>query len=272
MTSLVTWLGVDSRGPASIYIASDSRISWDNTVKWDYGRKVFASQKHSIIMGFVGDALFPSQILSQITDLIDADLLCKEDELPIGWLEKIDQIIRQSFEAYPKSAQTCFEVVYSFRENEGMSANFYTFISGWKSKTGWFLEEPVMPGKSGIICLNGSGGKPIEKWHERWNYIDTVRGTSRAVFSAFCDALDSGEDIRSGGAPQLVALYRKGVGQSIGTIYKGVRYLFGLPISELPELQNIEWRNSIFERCDGQTMQRLEDAQIHKRPRGLARA
>ena len=75
MTSFVAWVGVDARGPASIYLASDSRISWvdpDKTFEtWDYGRKLFASKKYPEIFGYFGDTLFPSQMLGQVLDLIE---------------------------------------------------------------------------------------------------------------------------------------------------------------------------------------------------------
>ena len=272
MTSLVTWVGVDSRGPASIYIASDSRISLAYGLTWDFGRKVFASQKHPIIIGYVGEVLFPSQILGQVINLIDNNLLIDKSEQPEIQVGRIFHIIQQSFEAYPLSEQRNFEVVYCFRENEGMASIFHMYLIGWNSNTGWSLEKPELPYKSGIIRLLGTGKKPIGKWEERWNKIETEKNTSRAVFSAFCDALQSNEDIYSGGAPQLVGLYRIYAGQSIGIIYKGSRYLYGLPIYESSLLQNVEWRNSIFERCDWRTIEKLENAQKHRRPKGLANA
>lgn len=55
MTSLVVWTGVDSRAPASIYLASDSRLSWDNGDTWDFGRKVFASHRYPDILGYYGE-------------------------------------------------------------------------------------------------------------------------------------------------------------------------------------------------------------------------
>ena len=42
MTLLVSWIGVDTHGPGSIYIAADSRISWTSGITYNYGRKVFA--------------------------------------------------------------------------------------------------------------------------------------------------------------------------------------------------------------------------------------
>jgi hypothetical protein len=78
-----------------------------------------------------------------------------------------------------------------------------------------------------------------------------VGRTSRAVFSAFCDSFRSGTDSFSGGAPQLVGLYRKGVGESFGIIYQNARYLFGVPAGpDEAALMALEWRNELFERCD----------------------
>jgi len=271
MTSLVAWLGVDSRGPSSMYVASDSRVSWGKSWKWDYARKVFASQKHPILMGYVGDVLFPSQILGQITDFIDSGLIRVDGVAPDIQMDRVTQIIKQSFGAYPEAAKRNFEVVYCTRENAGMASAFYLFTFGWKSLTGWYHGQPEIPSKSGIICLKGTGDKPVKKWHERWNHIESEKETSRAVFSAFCDALQSDEDRFSGGAPQLAGLYRIGAGQDIGTIYNGMQHLYGLPTFASMSLNAIQWRNSVFERCDGQTMTKLGDAQKHKRPKGLAR-
>lgn len=41
MTLLASWIAVDSRKPSSIYILSDSRISWGSAAKFDFGKKVF---------------------------------------------------------------------------------------------------------------------------------------------------------------------------------------------------------------------------------------
>ena len=63
MTSLIAWVAADDRGPASLNIATDSRISWDSgplrsRTLWDQGQKVFASQREPILVGYVGDVLF----------------------------------------------------------------------------------------------------------------------------------------------------------------------------------------------------------------------
>ena len=66
-TSLVVWVRVDSRGPASLHLASDSRISWgepktgSHLIFGTFERKVFASTRHPDIFGYCGDVAFPSK-------------------------------------------------------------------------------------------------------------------------------------------------------------------------------------------------------------------
>jgi hypothetical protein len=74
MTTLVTWVGVDSRGPASLYLASDSRFTWQPGASWDFGCKLFTARRHPEILGYCGDVLFSSHALGQAVQLIDASV------------------------------------------------------------------------------------------------------------------------------------------------------------------------------------------------------
>lgn len=88
MTLIASFIGVDCKfpkpKPASIYIVSDSRISWGEKAKFDNGRKVFGCKNSPDIFGYCGDVLFPSIVLNQIADIADQGLLfepnwtCKE--------------------------------------------------------------------------------------------------------------------------------------------------------------------------------------------------
>ena len=273
MTSLVAWVGVDSRGPASIYLASDSRISWSSNQVWNYGRKLFASRKHPDILGYYGDVLFPSQALGRLLDLIDADLLLDHNDSPQARREKISATLRKSFEGYPqeKVFNETFTIVYCTRENERMTSVFHLSLLRWNKVSGWTEELLSLPSESGIIRSFGTGEQSITKWHSRWNNTKEAR-TSRGVFSAFCDALHSGEDKYSGGAPQLVGLYRKGMGETFGIVFQNERFIFGFPVGKSEKLEAVEWRNSLFERCDWRTKEPLQGVQRHKRPKGLGNA
>lgn len=202
MTTLIAWLGVDSRKPSSLYLTSDSRISWGNGQKWDYARKIFASTLTPDVLGYYGDVIFPSQVLGQILELIEGGFLFSQSDSALTKQSKIFSIIKGSFDDYPKEQHREFTIVYCTRENDEMDSIFYVFTMGWKSSIGWSENLLSLPETSGIIESFGSGGKFVEKWHERWNNTKE-KGTSRIVFGAFCDSLHSKDDPRSGGAPHL---------------------------------------------------------------------
>ncbi|MHB1356672.1 MAG: hypothetical protein ACYCZF_11945 [Anaerolineae bacterium] len=271
MTTLVAWLGVDARKPASIYLASDSRISWSANEKWNFGRKLFASHTSPDLLGYCGEVLFPSQVFGQIIELIENGLLFQEQDTADLKRHKIFEILRFSLANYPITQNPGFTVVYCTREHQLMNSVFYTFTIEWKPTTGWCEHVIELPQTSGIIIDYGSGGKYFEKWHSYWSNTNETR-PSRIVFSAFCDSLFNAEDPKSGGAPQLVGLYRKGNGLSLGVIYGDERYLMGLPVIQTGDLSSIEWRNKLFERCDGNTKMPLPQAQKHYHPRGLGKA
>lgn len=268
MTSLVSWIGIDSRGQSSVYIASDSRISWNDGKTWDYGRKIFASRKHPDILGYIGDVQFPSLVLGQLIDMIDDDLLFANADSPQTKQNKLSSIIRRAFKDYPKEKSHPFTIVYCTRENSGMASIFHVSTLSWQQNRTWLQQWLEIPKESGIIKGLGSGRESIESWYSKWSKTNEGR-TSRSVFSAFCDSLKSGEDKRSGGAPQLVGIYRKGTGESFGIIYNRKRYLLGLPVDKDEKLDVVEWRNDIFERCDWRTKKVITGAQRHSRPREL---
>jgi hypothetical protein len=270
MTSFVAWVGADSRGPASLYLASDSRISWGAGSTWDHGRKLFASTRHPDLLGYVGDVLFPSLVLSQLISAINAGALYKIGAMPDERFCCIRDTIRDSFNHLPSSARHTFTIVYGTREGEGIGARFSLWILVWNPVRGWAESTFPLPIRSSSLWVSGSGEDAIQQWQSRWN-SSSQGGTSRAVFSAFCSAISSGSDPNSGGAPQLVGLYRKGPARTIGTVAYGTAYLFGMPLPHAVQAQTseIEWRNVTFERCDA-TGKRLPDAQRHYTPRGLA--
>jgi hypothetical protein len=265
MTALIAWVGVDSRGPASIYLASDSRISWDKGEKWDHGRKLFASQTKPLMMGYYGQAFFPTQVLGQLIDLVDADILTMPDDSSRTRFDRLIPVVKSSFEEHPK--KDLFVIIFCTREGERMDATFHINRLSWNKDTGWEVDLIEIPTQSCLVISLGSGADSVSNWSAKWNKSE-AGGTSRAVFGAFCDSLSSGEDEGVGGPPQLVGLYRIGPAKHFGIIENKKRFVLGLPITTTGNLQSIEWRNSLFERCDPETMTPLEWAQRHARPKG----
>ena len=69
------------------------------------------------------------------------------------------------------------------------------------------------------------------------------------------------KDFQCGGSPQLVGLYNRFNGKNFGVIYEKKRYYLGREIEQTENFNSIEWRNELFERCDGLTTKILDGAQ-----------
>ena len=81
MTTLLSWVSFSDAGtspdkPRAVYLASDSRITWDTADhRWDSGRKIFAPTTAPHLFGFVGDVVLPGLILGQVSAAIEARIL-----------------------------------------------------------------------------------------------------------------------------------------------------------------------------------------------------
>ena len=273
MTTLLSWTGVDTHGPASIYIASDSRISWGIRNTWDVGRKVFSSKKRPEIFGYCGSVFFPIQVLGQLIELIDSEIFFLDGESFSEKLEKVRLAIENSYNNLPGSQKGSCQILYASRVGLKMRSSFHV-AEITVSATAVTSKEIALPEQSGIIVSAGSGNTSLRKWHEEWvglpNKDPYQSGrTSRNVFSAFCDSLTAKDDPFSGGAPQLVGLYRNGPANNFGVIHNNKRFLNGLEVADVNLMNNIEWRNSLFERCCGDSMQILKKAQRQPKLKGI---
>lgn len=111
MTSLISWIGIDQRGPASVYIASDSRITWSNGAEWDFARKVFASRTTPQLFGYCGDVAFPSQVLGQLISLIDSGQAVPMTESSEERLRYVTDVLNGALSTYPKGERRAFSVL-----------------------------------------------------------------------------------------------------------------------------------------------------------------
>lgn len=266
MTLLLSWLGVDSRAPASIYIASDSRISWPGITSWDYGRKVFAFKNHPDILGYCGDVFFPSQVLSQIVDIGDQGLLFDNDSPCKAKFEAIKEKVIQIFSSYPSDQQNIMgDSLSILHASRDIKKQFFCHLIEWTRGKGWSGREAKFSDYSDQLMVLGSGRTEfLRKFEEYWKSEN--KKTSRAVFHCFCDTLSSIKDQYCGGTPQLVGLYRIENAKSFGIIHSKRRYFLGVDITNLKNFNHIDWRNELFERCDGYSMKRLKGAQSQPNP------
>ncbi|WP_448125661.1 hypothetical protein [Pseudomonas veronii] len=274
MTTLISWLGVDQRGPASIYLASDSRISWGAADQWNYGGKLFIAQSSPEAFGFCGDVLFPLLVLGPLCQRIDASKMLSACSDFHDKLERVRKCVEVSFRDYPASQRRPFQIFYISRTGRGMACEFHSgriFSSGSKvvsSEVMEFPSDPILGLRSGLIGEAGSGSNSIKNWEYRWQQTD-VQNTSRSVFGAFCSSLKSGDDSLTGGAPQLVAIYRSGLTKQLGVIWEGKRYFSGMEIEDLSACEELDWRNERFEICDPFTLDVRKGAQKQPVPRKL---
>lgn len=273
MTSFLAWVAADSRGPTSLYFASDSRVSWRNDVRyWDTARKLFATNTTAEIFGFTGYVLLPQLVLARVCDFIDRGfrVLLGSDspENRAAWLM---EIIYSEVKNHPPALITDnFSILYSVRTGQGMPSRskFHLYRILWEAKSQSIsCEEIEVPNTSSILLLDGSGVKSMEKWACAWRTSDQGN-TSRTLFSGFCDSLVHGADPLSGGEPQLVGLYRLGNAKVFGIVTDKGASLEGFLNLSVPLQSNIEWRDRLFQRvtCNGKL---LDKAQRHAQPKNV---
>lgn len=266
VTSIVVWCAVDSRAPAALYIASDSRITWgsgNERTTWDRGRKTFACSAAPYIFGYWGDVLFPALVIPLIQERVDR--MQYSTLAPKLAHEAIFGMIQRQWLNYPYRERRNVGIVIGSRAGAS-SSDFHLSIATYAAASArWELHTVPMPNTSSILELKGTGESAVNTAVTRWN-ASPAAGTSRAVFSAFCEALKSGQDPSSGGPPQLVGLHRIGAGKAFGVLWDNRRYLSGADVlvSEHNDVTGVEWFNSLFERVNPESRKRVPGAQMHQ--------
>lgn len=162
-----------------------------------------------------------------------------------------------------------FAILHAVRESKSLTSKFYLWEMKYnaKSRTWDDVHINTQVGSSSLVLTRGTGGSHIRHAVEAWKKSSSG-GTRRAIFSAFCDAVLGAADMRSGGAPQLVGLYRDGPGQKFGFVVDGQRYFLGSPVPFGTEL-TIEWRDRLFQRIDGTSLALVSGAPQQPRPKDV---
>lgn len=269
MTLLVSWIAVDTHGPSSIYICADSRLAWSGLGHYDHGRKVFACRHSADIFGYCGDVLFPSMALGQIVEMADTGLLFEPDASPNERSKRVIQKLRYQFSSYPSHVAgitaSALEVIHASRDHEGRG--FECRLLRWTKPGGWSVDEVKLPNHSDVLFVRGSGASDFKKRFQEYRSGPNAR-TSRSAFHCFCDSLQNSGVSSVGGAPQLAGIIRKprSTGIQYGVIASGRRFLLGSRVDELSNFDRMEWRNELFEVCDGRTGNRNPISQPQPNP------
>lgn len=269
MTTLISWISVDSRGPSAINIVSDSRITWgSDKYRWDTGRKVFSCSPNDIF-GYCGDVLFPSLVLGQLTDLIRDELLWEEDCSADKKHSIIFDFLKSSFEHRHNAPDRDFSIIHCSKENRVMQSTFHMWHTSFHRNTGEWNDNSINVNdcqNSKLLLALGSGKKSVQDSVNKWEN-SSQGGTARAVFSAFCDSLFDGNDPLSGGMPQIVSIDRSKGARVIGFVLNGNRFIYGLPQNPMSSHSKIEWVDRLFQRTCPKTGKLLSGAQRHVRPK-----
>lgn len=266
MTTLLSWKGKDSRGIASVYLASDSRFSWGE-YNWDYGQKVYGCISFPEIIGYCGDVLLATNIISSLIGLIDNEIIYKNDISSDEKNRIVFKYVKEKFELFPKNSNTT--IVHIIKDIDNIFS-YYEMNYSYKSNC-WtnVKKSSVMENKSDIIEVYGSGGG-----FYRNNIIKNKKSdlyeTSRFYYMVFCSTLEEAKDKLTGGAPQIVGLYR-GLNNSvnIGTIWNGERFIYGMKIKDEFRIDKVEWRNTNFERYRATENELIKGAKKQPRPTNM---
>lgn len=270
MTTLASWITNDSHGIASLYIASESRVTrpaGDGVVPRvisDSYQKTFASTETPDIFGIFGIVTHAPEIINallpKLQSLRDSNLT---SDYSLAVSNAISRIRLQHFD------HTSFEIIHGYRMGRrdfGCSRISVKVANGSVSTT--TIPMPLQHNHS-FHCTWASGGPYIYDV-QRDDLETDARGLSRWHWQTFYDAISRTADPYSGGAPQLVGLYTKGNGIPLGVFYSGSRYIFGSRVDSLMLIKTVEWRDDLFQRVDGETGKLLPGAQRHARNEKIA--
>jgi hypothetical protein len=272
VTTLASWVGVDSRGIASLYIVSDSRLSGFRSdsreiagTLTDESQKIFSCETQPHIFGYVGWERYPVATLETLISLIDyEEFFSRSDDLDarqariFGFLKAN---LRSSRSHGPPSP---FAILHAARKGSGKNSRFGLWSFQWSPNKGWKVTKERIRKKSVILFSGGSGKRGLRSRDLAWRR--KIGTTSRGAFGAFCQALARGIDPQSGGAPQLAGLFRKFGAKYFGVIYQRRCYYKGKEVAPSVVPRGTIWFNERLELFDPIAMTRRPGAQPQPSP------
>lgn len=269
MSLVIAWIGFDKK-PNSLYFAADSRISWPDKSKWDNAQKVFALPITNEIFGYCGDVLFPTQILSQITQLAQTGALFTPTEHPESRVKIYLKLLGKALESYPQDKfAELFHVLYAV----AYKGQFFCYKISSQARSTQFILTPlpipqVCSAVIGKPLGSSSAIKLLKSFFTRGKSAWTGKELkSYEIFQAFHKTLTDSGDAAIGGAPQAVSLYNNGEAKLYGMLYKEDKWILGIDGKFLMVPENVSWRNQHFEICDALTGLRKPEAQVQEPPK-----
>lgn len=248
--------GVDSRKRSSLYIVSDSRLtavrsdSREILGKFtDEAQKLFACDKEPHVFGYSGSASYPVTALETLVDLIDFNSFFSKSDNPRRRQANVQTFLKDRLSLDRRPDQRLpFSIAHGAREGAGMRSRFHLWVLEWSPSGGWKTKKKYMRRESVLLYSDGTGKTRFRTRDRAWKKSE-IGKKSRGVFGAFCEALSSGADLQSAGAPQLVGIFNGGPARYFGVVYRGRHYLKGNCVDGAIPC-GIKWFNEAFEQED----------------------
>lgn len=222
MTSLVAVLAVDQRGPSSLYIMTDSRITWKGYVgEWDAGQKTYFSASTPHIFGFCGNASFPPSVARQLTEHLDCGVIDTKRD-PAVTHAQIGGLVDWALSNATNRFFDKFSLFHGCREGDLMQSRFRLWQTEYYQSTNRTYDKEINI-RSDVSCLahiDGSGAAVIGQLKDRWKGTE-AESTSRAAIWTFCEALASGTDKYTGGHLSSLAFGERAEGAGLECCGKG---------------------------------------------------
>jgi len=282
MTTLAFWSAYDNHGISSIYISTDSRFTYldsgGNVVKiCDNSQKTFLSPLTPDIFGIYGGSVgeFHEIISDVIHELTVLRSMQMKEEYVSSIAKKISYSIKQRNMKSPNG-----RIVHGFR---WVSSVEFTFVEYLIEEINGAVSVNVKP--VAIKAHEGFDGsykklsELVSFCYERASGADSLyavkrddkdisqRGFCRWHWQVFCDHIKNPRDEYTGGAPQLVGLYRKWNGINFGIYFNSLPYIYGKRIDatgldSIPD--QMKWHDELFQRIN-KYGEIIVDAQRHAR-------
>lgn len=263
MTAIISWVTNDGKpGAASLYIASDSRITSEREdggyeILDDKFQKVFASHHTPDIFAICGPISGAREL---VAELINAAVRVRREKSYGEGAENVfpEDLFRDGLSQRAFGVQPGLSIFHGYRfgsrrfgltkvtfaAEQATAFRSYTFGVDW-----------------GLLAVDGQGDAMVVK--KQGEYIDSEaesKGYSRWLWMSFYASLVRASEITCGGAPQLVGLYGEGGGKVLGVYFNGEPFVAGRPCVRT----DIEYRDELFQRVDASGV-RFPDAQPHAR-------
>jgi hypothetical protein len=258
MTTVVRWGGSDQRRQSSIYLASDSKLTYPT--KHELGRKTFACKNAPYIFGFCGQAALPFTAIPK--------LVLELDRMYGGSMEITESIILAFVKNEINPAKRRYSnigdchIMVCGRNGENMSASFFSYVITYTLNRDCVgIERPDYLKKNNFYQAWGSGEGTSNSYNTAWEVNTDSGGFSRAIFSGFYDSICSCLDLYTLPPPQLVGIWATGAPIDFCLIWNSRIYQGGtrVPSTSIPRT----CMDRLFQIIDPLTMDVAVNEQRH---------